>query len=104
MEMSTLHDDPTTVETELQPQFSSDKMNNGFFKGIIAREERLKGMSKEERRALRGEKNNNPAVDAEHAATAEYAVNGQSFDPADEIRPDGGMGKFNMYKSIFGIA
>ena len=29
---------------------------------------------------------------------------GQPFDPADDLRPDGGVGKSSMYRTIFGIA
>ncbi|MCJ1341142.1 hypothetical protein MMC09_006438, partial [Bachmanniomyces sp. S44760] len=49
-------------------------------------------------------KNNSPAVNAQHAATAEYTAMGQTFDPADNIRPDSGVGKFTMYKTIFSVA
>ena len=92
IEMPTRHDDSTVAETEPQPQYYTDTKDHGFFKGIIARGERMKGMSKEERRAFLKDKNKNPAVDAGRAATAEYASMGQSFDLADDIRPDGGVG------------
>ena len=104
MEMSASHENTSTIEIDQQPRLYTDKKNKAFFQGIIAREARLRGMSKEERRAFRNDKSNNPFVDAQHAARAEYTAVGQSLDPADDIRPDGGMGKFNMYKSIFGIA
>ena len=104
VELSTSRDPNVTAESEPPPQFYTDRKNHGFLKGIIVREQRMKGMSKEERRAFLGDKNNNPVIDAEHAAAAESAATGQSFDPADDIVPDGGVGKFTMYKTIFGVA
>ena len=104
IEMSTSRNDGTAAETDSQPQFYTDRKDQGFFRGIIARQERVKGMSKEERRAFLHDKNNSITIDAERAARAEYAAKGQSFDPADDITPDGGVGKFHMYKTILGIA
>ena len=104
IELSTSHDGKTAGASESQPQFYTNPEDHGFFRGIIARQERMKGMSHEERRAFIHDRNNNVVADAEHAATAEYAALGQSFDPADDIRPDGGVGKFTMYRTIFGIA
>ena len=52
VEMSTSRDDGAAATSEPPPQFYTDKRDHGFFRGIIAREERMKGMSKEERRAF----------------------------------------------------
>ena len=93
-----------TVDATAQPQFYKDRKNKGFFTGLIDHEMRLRGMSKEERRAFLLNQNNSLAVDAQHAANADYAAMGQTFDPEDDLRPDGGMGKFAMYKTIFGVA
>ena len=103
-EMSDAPEDKTTADAQSQPQFYTPAQGQGFFGGIMARQQAMKGMSHEERRAFVRDRNNNVVSDAERAAHANYAAQGQSFDPDDDIRPDGGVGKFRMYKAIFGIA
>ena len=103
IEMSAHQEEGITPEPTPQPQIYIDKNDHGFFRGMIARQERVKSMTKAERYGYLKDTNNNPAVDAQRAAEAEYAAAGQTFDPEDDIRPDGGVGKFSMYKTIFGI-
>ena len=102
-ELAPHDDDAITPEPTPQPQFCTDRNNYGFFRGLVARQEHMRSMTKEERRAYAENKNNTLIVDAQHAVEAEYADNRQTFDPADDIRPDGGVGKFNMYITILGI-
>lgn len=91
-------------ETTIQPQFYQDNKKKGFFGGLINREMQLRGMSREERRAFLLDQNNSLAVDAQRSANVDYAAMGQTYDPEDDIRPDGGVGKFAMYKTLFGVA
>ena len=95
--------DDTDREPMEQPRIYTDKKNQEFLKGLLDQNERLGKMTKEERRAYLNDRSNNLAFDAQRAAQAEYAAAGRSFDPEDDNRPDGGVGKFSMYKTIFGV-
>lgn len=71
----------------------TDKKNQGFLKGLLEQNQRVSKMTKEERRAYLNDRSNNIAIDAQRAARAEYSAAGASFDPEDDNRPDGGVGK-----------
>ncbi|KAL2056818.1 hypothetical protein ABVK25_002557 [Lepraria finkii] len=101
--MSAHQEEGITPELTPQPQIYTDKNDRGLFRGMIVRQERTKGMTKAERHAYLKDKNINLAVDAQRATEAKYAAAGQTFDPEDDIRPDGGVRKFSMYKTVFGI-
>ena len=90
-------------EPREQPRIFTDKKNGGFFDGLLKQNQLLDKMTKKERCAYLNDRSNNLAIDAQRAAKAEYAAAGQSFDPEDDNRPDGGVGKFSMYKTIFGV-
>ena len=86
-----------------QPRIYTDRKNQGFLTGLLEQNQLLTKMTKEERRAYLNDRSNNLAVDAQRAALAEYAAAGASFDPEDDNKPDGGVGKFSMYKTLFGV-
>lgn len=96
---STPHNDDGPISKVVaQPHLDGVRQSDGLLQGETTWNDPTKPMTEKERRGLIRDMGNNAVVDAERT------VEGQALLPAYDITPDGGVGKFAMYKAIFGIA